>query len=201
MKDDYKLIVFDVDGTLTVPWKEELLPGVKDWFRVWRLAKLNGNAPDVALATNQGGPALRAWMEQDGWGEPEKFPTIQDVIARLSSVKNMLSDNGRLVLPLYISTAYKTGNKDLYAPFQNWMTFGDDRKGMVGRHYVMWRKPQPGMLLALAHVYEYSPALKQCLAVGDHDADEIAARRAGFDFKSNSDFFIEQRGIKSAISA
>ena len=47
----YKLIIFDLDGTLVLPFSEVLEPGVKTWYKNFRK---HNKTTKLAIATNKG---------------------------------------------------------------------------------------------------------------------------------------------------
>lgn len=216
--DKTKLIIFDVDGTLTEGFTRQLRPGVTAYFDDTEEEPLPGAAPDdaekrldrladglgvaresirlrpgvadhiagmkdgrtqrpmVALATNQGGVANRHWMEQGGWGDPDKFPTQGEVEGRLAQLAKMLGIDPQLI---YVCFAYKS-KSGKWAPTPEWAT-SDPRWSHD------WRKPEAGMLLQAIQDAGVRP--EEALMVGDRDEDELAARRAGCGFVSAEEFF------------
>src|SRR5689334_4202118 len=87
-----KLIIFDLDKTLSAFNSDQLYPDAEAWIAEHRDVK-------VAIATNQGGVGLRFWMEQGGFGDPGKYPTLVDVDYRLSCLFD--SSNRPLVFACY----------------------------------------------------------------------------------------------------
>lgn len=169
----YKLIIFDLDGTLVKKWTDELLPGVEEFFSKCKSA--------VAIATNQGRVGLRYWMEQDGFGEPDKFPTEEQVWERLRNVQAQLPT----FVP-YVSWAYQSKKgawgpqKVEHDPFAGHNEIADGwRKD--------WRKPDPGMLLQAMAFACATPA--ETLMVGDMESDRLAAEAAGCAFAWADEFF------------
>jgi len=175
---NYKLIIFDVDGTLvpfvhrTTLWVESdiLLPGVLEWFERW------ASRYTIAIATNQGGVGLRHWMETDGFGEPEKYPTEEAVRARLERIVKQLP--GRI--DVNICFAYQSKKTGLWSPTP---------KGAVR---LEWepnsRKPAPGMLLRAMETAGVSP--QETLMVGDDIDDDVrAAMKAKCEFMFAQEFF------------
>ena len=153
------LHIFDIDGTLT-NWKTgEFLPGVLDWF------SKNKNS-EVALATNQGGPACR----DAGWGD--KYPTLEDTVAKYEAIAD------RLNAILYMSLAYKNKSNCFYYPLGIDL---DDR-----RLRPSWRKPGNGMLLQAMKDFGSVTAVM----VGDKGDDHRAALDTpGCSFVWAKDFF------------
>lgn len=160
----YDLYIFDVDGTIAERDTTDLLPGVTEWFA--------GNQTAVAFATNQGGVGLRYWMEAGGFGEPEKYPTEEQVMKRLRSIADRVSVSP---LNIYACFAYQSKSSGKWAPSEN--------DGLFWEH--AWRKPEPWMLI---HAMEMAGA-ESAVMIGDSDEDEAAARAAGIDFIHANEFF------------
>lgn len=165
-----KLIIFDLDGTLVVPFTTNLLPGVKEWFDT------EASKYELAIASNQGGVGLRNWMELGGFGEPHKYPTKEQVQANL---KDVLAKLGVKNVPCYVAYRYQSKKGD-WSPIpleenENpaWTTF--------------WRKPNPGMLLSAMECYGIPS--KDTVMVGDWDEDREAAQKAGCAFVHADKFF------------
>lgn len=164
----YDLIVFDVDGTLVEPYTANLLPGVLEWFET--------HDHPTAFATNQGGVGLRRWMETEGWGEPGKYPTEDDVSSRLYDIQEKLG-KGMLWCICY---AYQAKNG-------RWAPTPDDGDVFSNLWSPLFRKPMPGMLLSAMANHRVLP--ERTLFVGDMDTDQEAAFRAGCGFAWADMFF------------
>lgn len=162
---EYRLIIFDIDDTL-VPFNEtELLPGVAE-----KLRELDCN---IALVTNQGGPACR----DAGWPWSHKFPTMLEVADRLRKVVSVVSNAANLPVPHYISWAYVSKDNKVYYP-----------KGLPeAQRNLAMRKPQPGMLLKAMADAGVAPS--ETLMVGDREEDQEAAENARTDFMRAKEFF------------
>jgi HAD superfamily hydrolase (TIGR01662 family) len=169
----YRLIVFDVDGTLAETYKNRLLPGVAEWF---------ANRPadvKVAIATNQGGVGLRYWMESERFGNPKAYPTRDKIIQRMRYLSRRLGVPWKNV---YVAYAYR------------------NKKGEAGpvpaefaldpywRHD--WRKPEAGMIRQAMADHGVTPA--ETLMVGDREDDHGAAGLAGVAFMWADAFFGRQ---------
>jgi histidinol phosphatase-like enzyme len=154
--------LFDIDGTL-IDWKTgEFLPGVLDWFGDKRGA-------EVALVTNQGGPACR----DAGWGT--KYPTLEDTLAKYSAIADKLN------AMLYISLAFQSNGGGWWYP--NDIQENDER---IKRS---WRKPSNGMLVQAMKDFRATTAVM----VGDRDEDRLAAESTpGCSFIWAKDFFVPQ---------
>jgi HAD superfamily hydrolase (TIGR01662 family) len=164
----YKLIIFDVDGTLADRETSAVLPGVSQWFK-------QNPQQIVALATNQGGVGLRYWMERDGFGEPEAYPTEEAVTDHLNRVKQALGIDA----PTYVCYAYQA-KSGLWAPTPTGMETDP-------RWRQDWRKPAPGMLLAAIEAVGCTAS--EALMVGDSEEDKLAAEAAGCAFEWSHVFF------------
>lgn len=168
----HKLIIFDMDGTLSDRDTGELLEGVTEWF-----AK-NGAKYKFALCTNQGGVGLRYWMETNGFGKPENYPTEDDVYTRIVSVIEKLFSS-TIPMPMYVCFAYKS-QKGEWSPVPAGKESWNEWKPS-------FRKPSDGMLVKAmidADILEIDT-----LMVGDSPEDEQAALNATVDFKWAWDFF------------
>lgn len=169
-----KLIIFDIDGTLADRDTNQLLPGVVDFF------EKAGREFRFALASNQGGVGLRLWMETEGFGEPEKFPTEALVQSRIADLMNRLPPLGDNDPIAYISYAYQSRTSGLWSP----VPAGKEND-------LEWlprcRKPAPGLLIQAmndARVME-----QETLMVGDSTDDQGAAEAAGCHFEWAYTFF------------
>lgn len=173
----YDLIIFDIDGTLVKDFDSvDPLPGRVEFFSQPRLSQ-------IAFATNQGGVGLRYWMQQGGWGEPEKYPTEAQARQRLEFIKASLG-----IFPeTYVCFCFQAKNG-------NWGPTPYDAtssKGVDAAPPPEWRpenrKPAPGMLIQAMEAAGVAPSAT--LMVGDRDEDEAAARAAGCAFEWAEVFF------------
>jgi D-glycero-D-manno-heptose 1,7-bisphosphate phosphatase len=161
----YKLIIFDVDGTLGDPPDIDRRPGAKlparfrktpdDWQlfsgRKERIAELHAKGIKTALATNEGGVAF-GYLDED-----EMAMWLLNLYFELGMEGNFVCFNH----PHGTLANYRKEDYD--------------------------RKPHPGMLfraMALHFVYP-----RDTLYVGDRDEDRQAADNAGCDFLWAEDFF------------
>lgn len=167
----YKLIIFDVDGTLADRETSAALPGVSQWFK-------QNPQQIVALATNQGGVGLRYWMERDGFGEPHKYPDELAVMNHLGNVKQVLALQNDV--RCYVCYAYQSQKSGKWAPVP---------EGQQDNPYWRqdWRKPAPGMLTEAMASVGCTP--DETLMVGDSDEDRLAAEAAGCAFQWADEFF------------
>lgn len=175
-----KLIIFDLDGTLVKTHTPNLLPGVADFFHKALKGDggVNGPAPHLAIATNQGGVGFRYWIEKEHFGIPLFYPTQESVEKRLQSVVRALGGDEH-TLPVYVCFAYvnRQGQWSPTPPGKE-----NDPRWQPG-----WRKPQPGMLLQAIQDHGVNP--DETLYVGDRDEDKGAARAAGCHFSDARAFF------------
>lgn len=171
--DDYDLLLFDVDGTIAERNGSELLPAARDFFKLLGLRQAQPtrqDRPAVGLVTNQGGVGLRYWMEEAGFGEPEKYPTLETVQGRLQALVAQIP----VEVKLYVSYAYQTVRT------REWATVPHQFAGQPEWSRA-WRKPQPGMVAqAMTDAQVADPG--RVLLVGDADTDEMAAINAGVKF-------------------
>lgn len=175
-----KLIIFDVDGTLIEPFGEEPLEGVQEWFAS------QAKHYHIALATNQGGVGLRVWMEQEGFGDPEKYPTQQEQQKRLASLVNRLNEFAEQDLHIDVRIAYRYRSKTTgrWSPIPLTAQIAEQADPQWS---VLYRKPSPGMLIAAYTHAGVIPA--DSLMVGDWEEDELAAHAAGMKFEWADKFF------------
>lgn len=195
--DLYKLLIFDIDGTIANRASGELLPGRRDFFR--RLTVIDAPSSDhlqIALASNQGGVGFRYWLEttRPQWfaeKSPEEqaeqintYPTQNQALTRVYEVVRQIND----LYPhdpqthAYVSFAWQFKSNGLWAPkppgAENDIGWSNE-----------WRKPAPGMLDQAMNdsiIAEWAT-----LMIGDRDEDKKAARAAGCAFMWAKDFFEE----------
>lgn len=173
-----KLLIFDVDGTLAETYTLKLLPGVANFFQQYRGGEC-AHRPALAIATNQGGVGMRYWMETDGFGEPDKFPTKQAVDDRLDQLVQLM--NVGVDISVYVSYRYQN-RRGKWAPIPP----GQEQNP---RWRLEWRKPQAGMLRQAMADAGVLPA--ETLFVGDNDDDQGAAQAAGCKFACADKFFAQ----------
>jgi phosphoglycolate phosphatase-like HAD superfamily hydrolase len=184
-----ELVLFDVDGTLVEPFTETLLPGVEAYFGLPAV-------PPFALVSNQGGVGLRRWMELEGFGEPEAYPTQRDVelrLARLAARLGQYVAPGNLsaqVCPVFLSFRY-VSRKGHVSPLP------PEGRGDV-RWHEYWRKPKPGMLRAAIARFGVMPSAT--LMVGDRDEDRAAAEAVGAAFMQAEEFFARRLGAQTPLA-
>ncbi len=198
----YKLLIFDVDGTIADRDSGKLLPGRREFFQ--RLALIaypaKDSAPQIALVSNQGGVGFRYWLESTPpkWfteKSPEEqaaqlaiYPSQEQAEDRIHGVARTIRQATRELRPfalpvrIYLSFAWQFKSNGLWAP---------KPAGTEGDHRWLqsWRKPGQGMLLQAMVDANVSETLT--LMVGDRTEDTEAARAAGCTFMWTKDFFEE----------
>lgn len=172
MKSPYKLILFDLDGTLAPFDSDTLYPDAAQWLA-------NETYHAWMIVTNQGGVGLRYWMEKDGFGEPEKYPTLEDVTKRIDNLFPAMPANEQDSSVL-MCVRYQSKKSGEWCPVP-------DKGGWMSIWRKDWRKPAPGMLLHAMVVKGYE--VDVTLMVGDSAEDEQAAQAAGCAFMWAWDFF------------
>ena len=169
----YRLLIFDVDGTLADRDSGELLPGVAEFFQM---------TPEwderYAIASNQGGVGLRHWMETKGFGEPAAFPTEEAARAHVNGVAQKI---GR-PFDVHICFAYQSQSTGSWSPTPDGMND-------VPEWTASYRKPNPGMLLAAMKAAGVTA--EEALMIGNGEEDELAAKRADVTFV-HADVFFER---------
>jgi histidinol phosphatase-like enzyme len=175
MDKQYRLIIFDMDGTLADRDSGELLPGVADWFTE------HGAKHEFGIATNQGGVGMRRWMEQDGFGSPEDYPTEDDVWKHIDGLVGRLQRTYSVRIHPLVCFAYQS-KKGKWSPTPSPKGSFYDSCWQQN-----WRKPAPGMLLEL--MSHYNRVASETLMVGDRPEDEQAAANADVDFQWAWEFF------------
>ena len=166
----YKLIIFDIDGTISDRDTRLPLPNVTEWFA--------SNTYPVAFATNQGGAGMHLWMKSAGFGTPDDFPTETMCIGQCID-KVILAGGDIEASPIYHAFRHqdKAGN---WSP----VPAGKDDDPSWSKE---WRKPQPGMLLQAMNDADVLPS--ETLFVGDFNTDYEAAAHAGCSFAWADEFF------------
>lgn len=162
----YELIIFDIDGTLSDRDTEELLPNVAQWF------KNKGSNFNIAFATNQGGVGLRHWMEEEGFGTPDGYPTEDKIKDKIHSLvkKLELFPYGSQVVNSYIAYSYQSKKSGKWSPIPK---LRSDNKSWLPE----WRKPNPSMLLQAMKDFGIPPNFT--MMIGDREEDHEAAENAG----------------------
>ncbi len=159
---EYKLVIFDVDGTLvTCKSGATFRKSADDWCwlpgRVEKCQSLLEQGVKLAIASNQAGVAF-PWS---------KF-TEEEIAFEIGAVASEVSAS-------YVAICYSTPNENALPKYRD---ASDTR-----------RKPGPGMLLEAMAACGATP--EETLMVGDRDEDEAAARAAGVNFMHADQFFAE----------
>lgn len=168
------LAIFDIDGTLAPFGLDKPYTDVLPFFEEAHAQM------QIRLITNQGGVALRAWMESGGWGEPEKYPTEEQARAHMDGINNALPGGP---YPVHVCFAYQT-KKGKWAPNPDGSNpeHTDDHKWAASH-----RKPNPGMILDA--IREAGVSRARTVYIGDGPEDEACARNAGVLFIRSDAFF------------
>lgn len=170
------LYIMDVDGTIAMSYSDELLPEAAKFF-----AEFDWEHDKLALATNQGGVGLRYWMEQGGFGEPEKYPTESQVTVRLILLRDQIVGDKIERCAVYACFAYQSKKSGKWAPTPY-------AAGEIPNEWREdWRKPAPGMLLAAMKRFGETP--ENTVMIGNSDDDKGAAAAAGVRFIDEFEFF------------
>ncbi len=159
------LLIFDIDGTLVERGSTELLPGRQEFFE-----SLDKEA-HIALASNQGGPACRAWSN--------RYPSLDEVKKQMKAVRLLISETASRPVRVYMCLVYVDKSDAILLP--------DGIDPNDPRANPKWRKPAPGMLLQAA--LDFDVRIENVMFVGDRDEDRGAAHQAGCSFIWAKDFF------------
>lgn len=171
---DYKLYLFDLDGTLADMKSDQLYPEAEAWFK-------ENKYREWAICTNQGGIGLRYWMEEEGFGNPKEYPTLESFWKRIETLfpKNDVA--------VYMCIRYQSKKTGQWSPMPFEISNSHDLKIWDQS----WRKPAPGMLLQAMQARNIQP--HETLMVGDRDEDQQAAEAAGCGFMWANEFFKKER--------
>ena len=164
----WKLIIFDIDGTLTTTKSGETFrKSADDWEwltgRLEKLKELSQQGARFALASNQAGVAF-PWSK---FSQEEMQKEIDRVGEEIGS--------------FYNAVCYSTPNEKALPQYFN----ANDQR----------RKPGPGMLLEAMECYreKYGELLEEhTLMVGDRSEDQAAASSAGVYFLHAESFFNQE---------
>lgn len=173
---NWDLIIFDFDGTLSPMNKAELYPDAAAWLKANRRQR-------IAIATNQGGVGLRHWMETGGFGNPGGLPTLADFDNRMATI---WPDPAKMPITVacFIYQSHKTGE---WSPVPRGCELLDCWRQN-------WRKPAPGMLIRAMQIHNVTP--ERTLMVGDSDDDRGAAIAANCHFAWAWQFFARPEPVK-----
>lgn len=175
-----RLILFDRDGTLTIPASGERFPkSVNDqqWMpgRIEKLHHLHGQGVKTAIITNQGGAA---------WGifEPD---AMCEMLSRQCE---------EAIINAFFVCFHDTGAKARERAKIKALTGDNDYQGYAALYKGHERrKPGPGMLLEAMDHFGVDP--ENTLFVGDRTEDERAALAAGTSFVWSWQFFGDEEPV------
>ncbi len=182
----YKLLIFDIDGTLQQKWSNELMPGVAEWFAAYNAAQPGDLLYHckLAFATNQGGVGLRMILDRQG-KDGSKYPTQDEVISRMHALSRTLTGDPHAFMAVAA------------------LNYQDSRTGewaieyAAEEYYEWWnpafRKPNGDMLKFIMSV-QGVPAAATTM-IGDSEDDRRAAEAAGCAFAWAKDFFGGANGL------
>lgn len=170
------LYIFDLDRTLVTMYGVDPLPGVPD-----RLSSLAAAGHRVAIATNQAGPA---WGIETG---DSKFPTPESLPERFRMVATRIPELGRAPWFVAVGDPRLSLTAEDYRVLVDRVSLGAGTLNLHVSAAFSWRKPAPGMLLAVCATLDVLPS--QAMYVGDAESDAEAAERAGVTFAWADAFF------------
>lgn len=176
----YKLLIFDIDGTLQEKWGTALMPGVAEWFAGYRAATPGDDLYHckLAFATNQGGVGLRMILERQG-KEAGKYPTRDGVIERMHELSRTLMGDPHGIMAVAALNYQDRDTGEWAIDYQ------------AGEYYEWWdpafRKPGGAMLKFIMEVQGVGP--EQTTMIGDSEDDRLAAVAAGCAFVWAKEFF------------
>lgn len=183
----YKLLIFDIDGTLQAKWSSDLLPGVAEWFQAFRDAQPGDDLYHckLAFATNQGGVGLRMILERQE-KDASKYPTRDGVIDRMHALSRQLTGDPHTFMAV-AALNYQDGRTGEWA-----IDYHHDE------YYEWWdpafRKPSGGMLKFIMEVQGVGAG--DTTMIGDSEDDRLAAEAVGVRFVHADEFFAENRVSK-----
>lgn len=152
---NYHLIGLDVDRTLVKDSQ-----GTDLNLELVKKLQTFSERIQVALITNQGGPACR----DAGWATSEKYPGFREVQTRMEQIATTLQQTIGRQVRLYICYAFMSKQGEILLPAA--------LKDQLHRiDWASWRLPGPGMLLQA----QYDAGVKdplRCLFVGDEEKSQ-----------------------------
>lgn len=170
------LYIFDLDGTLVAPFGLAPLPGV-----LQALLRLHDGGHAIAIATNQAGPAWRQATQEPRYPSPAELGLrFKEIAERLPILQRVpwfvaLYDE-RLTLDKAAYDTIAASLKETAHPLE-----------VIPSADPTWRKPSPGMLLAVCRSLDTPPS--EACYIGDAETDRAAASAAGIPFVPASPFF------------
>lgn len=199
MNDKLKLIIFDLDGTLTYFKDTRFPPGVIEFFEY-----VKDKPVQIAIATNQGAVGLRRWMQLHNFpSDPDEFesamrryPPQSEVDARIAEITEELSEICGKEIKVYTCYRYQSQSSGKWSPVPPEGYYQDESGHMQVKNEWRkeWRKPDIGMLLKAIKdsgliLYDSDDVLY----VGDRESDKEAASVAGISYQDHDDFFKNYR--------
>lgn len=167
--NNYKLVLLDIDGTLCDRDSVEIYPKMR------RFIEALDQDCQVALVTNQGGPACH----DAGWDFSSNFPSLSEVNSRLGHIVKQIADMRLCEPALYVAWAYEIKNGMVIMPGGKVIN-GEEKERELHR-----RKPGPGMILQALMDSQTMPA--DALMIGDRPEDRGAAEAACVAFRHADD--------------
>lgn len=171
-----KLILMDLDGTISEYKTGKLLPNVKNTIDALPAGT------QLGICSNQGGAGLRYWMESEGWGNWNAYPTEQDVRVLVKKVLEELN----IIIPVYFCFAYQSKKSGKWNPEPM-----EEETQDMNCWRRDWRKPEAGMLLQA--MQDAGVSAEETLFVGDWGEDQLAAAKAECSFQWDYEFFKRER--------
>jgi phosphoglycolate phosphatase-like HAD superfamily hydrolase len=171
------MIIFDWDGTLVRPFTAEPLPGVRE-----ALACLPPGTR-IAIATNQAGPVYRAATQDRSYPTPgDVARTIEQGLRALHLQPSLLCvavapPETLTLAPGALVTAAELADRARQVLEHELLVRLGSRTSVAVFGSQGWRKPNPGMLRAIASSWRVDAA--RLTFVGDMQTDAEAARRVG----------------------
>jgi beta-phosphoglucomutase-like phosphatase (HAD superfamily) len=155
---------------------ERPLPGVTS-----TVGRLQGEGAKIAVATNQAGPA---WGVSTG---EAKYPDPRELGARFMRIAARIPPLADVPWFVAVGDARLSLSQMDYQDLIRDLETGADGLGLHASAAFSWRKPDPGMLLAICARYGVPP--DAAIFVGDADTDAEAAANAGMAFVIADAFF------------
>ena len=172
----YKLIIFDIDGTLSTSAQGELRPDIKPYFKLLKSVYPDGNGPTIALVAQPDGASWRDWMETHRLGEPEQGLTQEQVDTHIFGVAKNIEELYEKPA-VYTALAYRNNPRE-GAPIP-----AEPSSAPYPRTDA--HKPEPDMLVAAMAAAGVTP--EETLLVSANGAE--AAQVTGCNFMKAGDFF------------
>jgi len=183
MKLNADLIIFNLNSLLgSIHWKNDLVlsAGRANFFR--SLATSN-KQPKLAIISNTGA-GLHYWLKSGNFGEPEKYPSVEQATARAEAVATMIND--LCYAPaLYLCHAHLS-RKGSWSP-----TPPEVENNPSWSH--QWYLPAPGMLHQAIADAKAKP--EYTLVIGHLEDIEEAADAANCQYVEDEEFFFTFKDV------